>query len=259
LCADYDLEQVKPFLLSWKNNAGSAHMTLLAIRLGPELQAFAAAEGIELIDPSPMFDIGFHPLNTRFFWYRLLLRLRAGQYDCVLLTDVRDVIFQSDPFAAPRRKAVMFAKEYRTIALEPDYNGVWVRHVYGEALAEEIEHNLIACAGTTMGTQEGILRYLELMCNELLSRSFDRGANYDQGIHNYIAWKLQPDFIEIDRDDAVMCTVGFINPDDVGFANNQIMINGAFPPVVHQWDRLPALKTYVARQIENPATAFLGR
>jgi capsular polysaccharide biosynthesis protein len=258
LCSNCDLDQVKPFLLSWRNNVKSARLTLLAAQPGEELRAFAQAEGIELIDPAPLFDIGFHPDNARFFFYRFLLRSRAGQYDSILLTDVQDVIFQSDPFDVPRRKPVTFAREHQVIAHEQRWNRRWLCEIYGESLVLEIENNPVCCVGTTIGTQEGILRYLDLMCNELSSRPIDRKINYDQGFHNYIAWKLQPDFVEIDNQDEIMCTMGGINPHALAFAGNQVVINGTASPVLHQWDRSPALRTYVAGQIETPATAFVS-
>jgi hypothetical protein len=167
------------------------------------------------------------------------------------------VIFQSDPFAVPRRKPVTFARESQTIAEEPQYNGRWLCEIYGEKLVQEISNNPVCCAGTTIGTQEGILRYLDLMCDELLSRPINRAVNYDQGIHNYIAWKLRPDFIEVDLSDEVMCTVGVIKPENFDYSDGKIEVNGIVTPIIHQWDRSPALSAYVCKQIETVATAFV--
>lgn len=101
------------------------------------------------------------------------------------------------------------------------------------------------------------MRYLDLMCNEMLTRPFNRKVNYNQGIHNYIAWKLRPDFIEIDTNDKLFCTVGVVSSDCMVIANNQIAVNGSFPPVVHQWDRSPLLTEYASKQTETPDMAFV--
>lgn len=138
LCTNYGLDDVKVFMQSWKNNVKSARLALFTANLKPSLIAFAEAEGIELLDPLPQLELGFHPFIARFFMFRSLLGLRSGAYDQVMLTDVRDVLFQSDPFAVPRRKPVTLALEHQSIVSEPNYNARWLREVYGEELLAEI-------------------------------------------------------------------------------------------------------------------------
>jgi capsular polysaccharide biosynthesis protein len=258
LCTNYGLEDIRGFLQSWKNNAKSAQLILFAANLKPSLIAFAQAEEVELLDLDPQIMQEFHPLIARFFMFRSLLKQRPGAYSQVMLTDVRDVLFQSDPFSVPRKKPVTLALEHQTITSEPTYNGRWLRDLYGEELLKEIQHNPVSCAGTTLGTQEGMIQYLDLMCNEMLTRPFDRKINYDQGIHNYIAWKLKPEFIEVDANDEIFCTVGAISSDYIVIENNQISVSGSFPPVIHQWDRSKLLVKYTKQQLETPATSFVA-
>jgi capsular polysaccharide biosynthesis protein len=257
LCTNYNLEKVMPFLLSWRNNVKSSKMALFVAHMANDFTSFAEAHGVELIDPAPMLETGFHPLNARFFMYRLLLRLRRGQYESVMLTDTRDVIFQSDPFLIPRSKPVYFAQEHQTIASEQRWNARWLREIYGETLLDEIKDNYVSCAGTTIGTQEGILSYLDLLCNELMNQKIDRGVNYNQGVHNYIAWKLKPDFIAVDTHDEIFNTIARIPTNRIEFVDNQIKVDGNFPSVIHQWDRLQVLSEYIAHQISDPNKAFI--
>jgi len=204
----------------------------------------AARHGIRVEDASPYLGTDYHPQNARYFAYRDFLRAYGAQYDRVLLSDVRDVFFQSDPFAVRHPRPVCFSLEDTKIMWETVNQG-WVRDIYGEEVLASVAENHVACSGTVLGTVEGIRTYLDTLCTELEIRNYDRMKVYDQGIHNYIVWKLKPGWGWIDRGDSIVSTVGCTSPDRIEILDDLAIVDGRVPPVVHQWDRHEMLKTHL--------------
>jgi hypothetical protein len=244
-CSHYEFEVVEPFLASWQKFCSSADLILFTAHLRPTFLERAASMGIHIMDASPYLTIGYHALCARFFMYRDYLAQNGHLYGSVMLTDVRDVIFQSDPFLITRECSVIFAAEDQLIRDEPVWNGKWLRELYGDELLQEIAHNPVSCAGTTLGNSEGIFKYIELMCEQMTTRTFDRAINYDQGIHNYIAWKIRPNWGKVDLDDRIFSTVIKTRPDDIHISDDRILIHGKAPAVVHQWDRQASLRKFI--------------
>ena len=54
-------------------------------------------------------------LCSRFCSYLDFLTRHAGRYAHVMLSDLRDVVFQSDPFAQPLPADIVYAQERRLI------------------------------------------------------------------------------------------------------------------------------------------------
>jgi len=105
-------------------------------------------------------------LSSRFLMYLEFLSRQHDRYDRVMLTDIRDVVFQSDPFAGLGDVSIIFARE-PVLIRECPINTAWVRDAYGEAVYDNIKDYWASCAGTTVGTTSGILEYLAAMTDEM--------------------------------------------------------------------------------------------
>ena len=170
--------------------------------------------------------------------------VRAGDYDRVLLSDVRDVVFQSDPFTQLPRDGIAVSVETRdyTIAEEP-YNRGWIRDGYGEQMVRRIGDNAVICSGVTAGDNDAMLAYLERMVSETLAIS-PRDA-IDQAIHNVLVWTgaLEPCTLMETLDSAV-ATLNNVAPAAIELGSDGRLLNrdGRPPSVVHQYDRVPGLE-----------------
>ena len=243
-CTGYRFKAIESFIASVLNISDTVQLCLFTHGLDKKFENVAAQHSILVEDASPFLDLGFHPQNARYFAYQQFLHKNRNAYDRVLLTDVRDVFFQSDPFSVRHPKSICFSLEDTKIMWETINQG-WIRDIYGDDLLADISKNHVACSGTTLGTTAGIENYLDIICTELLNRSFDRTQVYDQGIHNYIVWKLRPDWGWVDETDLVVNTVGCTGPERISVIDDLVVIDGTIPPVVHQWDRHASLRTHV--------------
>jgi hypothetical protein len=210
----------------------------------------------------------YHPSSYRWILIRDWMRsLPAGQaYDGVFFTDVRDTVFQGDPFAAlaadldagggEAMYAFLEAKP-RTIA-ECGWNAGWVRDCFGEAGLREVGGNVISCSGTSLGTWRAALAYAELVGAEIATNACERNG-VDQGMHNYFVYsgKLQAALQKqpgggalklVDNESGWVGTVQSmpsLTRDRIGR-----LLNAERQPyaVVHQYDRSQALKDQLGRQ-----------
>jgi FkbM family methyltransferase len=161
-----------------------------------------------------------------------------------MITDVRDVFFQSNPFIIPFSHEVCFAAEDRIIADEV-CNASWITDIYGKKIFDEICGETITCSGTTLGTASAMTAYITMMCQELSWRRYDYLTACDQGFHNYIAWKIRPGFARVDLEDRIFNTIGLTNSSRIEVVGDLVLVDGAAPPVIHQWDRHEKLKEFL--------------
>lgn len=176
------------------------------------------------------------PSFRRYFWIRdFLERFRCDER--IMLTDVRDVVFQSDPFESDYvgRTPLLFALEERSIG-SCQYNTNWSARMYGAGVLDAIDGYIISCSGTTIGTHGHIYAYVRKMCRHLQIAPDVFGI--DQGIHNYILYK---DAIEGQRLGlnglSYVATIQYMHRLDIvdGIAVNY---DRKKIPVLHQYDRL---------------------
>jgi hypothetical protein len=243
-CTKYRLEQIEPFLASALAIGEHVQLCLFTSGMEERFYHLAADRGIRVKDAAPYLETEYHPQNSRYFAYRDFLRRAGEEYDRVLICDVRDLFFQSDPFAVQYPGPVCFSLEDTRIEWETLNQG-WLRDLYGDEVLASVAPNYVACSGTILGTVGGIRLYLDVLCKEMEIRHFDRMKVYDQGIHNYIVWKLRPNWGWVDTADSIVSTVGCTPPEKIEILGDLAVIEGKVPPVVHQWDRHPMLKTYL--------------
>lgn len=186
-----------------------------------------------------------HTYSSRFLQYRDFLGNQSGRYDLVMLTDVRDVFFQTDPFARiPRDRLCLFQEEGpHTLGSQPR-NRRWVEATFGKKTLRQIADNRIICAGITIGGFANVLGYLEAMEPELLARS----PVYipDQAIHNVMAYTgalqhLNP--LIVKNGDGPVLTVGMMAESQFVWDNSGRLVDAAGIPysTIHQYDRHPVL------------------
>jgi hypothetical protein len=187
----------------------------------------------------------YPPVESRFLRYRHFLR--ANGYSRILLTDVRDVLFQRDPFVDLPSTGLGVSIEVPayTLATEP-HNAERVRSVYGESILDRIGTNRVSCAGVTYGDRSAMASYLELMVKEIESLSLRKVAldGLDQAMHNVILWsgRLQNvHLLETQR--STVATLHGVLEAEVSISPHGTLLNpdGSEPSIVHQYDRVPGL------------------
>lgn len=196
----------------------------------------------------------FHPQLSRFFHYQRFLK--QTNYQRVLLADVRDVIFQTDPFQhLPTAGLGVSMESSRYTLATQSWNALWVRTAYGVGELDRIGANLVSCSGVTYGDRAAIEHYVDLMVEEILPLGFRAVCQAgDQGMHNHLLWTNQLGSVSYLRSlDSAVATLHDNKAADLEFDASGRLLNqdGSLVSIVHQYDRLPD----VADRLLKAATA----
>ena len=103
---------------------------------------------------------GFQSLRYGHYLDYILQSAKTADY--VMISDVRDVIFQRDPFDHEFKAELKTFLESPSITIGSDsFNRRWIENLYGKAVLKDIKESTVCCSGTTMGTREGMTRYFK--------------------------------------------------------------------------------------------------
>lgn len=236
----YTVDQLTPFVVSLRKHY-QGRVVLVVETVSSELGKFFQ-----------QYNIDFHPFklenrkiqsveifNIRHRAYLKIIETTFTKFDRVLLTDVRDVFFQDDPFKHPIVAELEFFAEPMIIK-SCDYNGKNIKELYGDDTLTQLGNNLIICAGTTIGNRDGILKYLRLMLSELQRLAEEKGRLVDdQAAHNYLIYNdYFFDHVKYYTGEGPVATLH--HQRSVVFNDDGYIINkdNTVTPIVHQWDRL---------------------
>lgn len=188
-----------------------------------------------------------HPVVQRFAAYDQWLTERPWIRD-VLLTDVRDVIFQGDPFAGPANGLEVFTESENSSLGDHAFNRKHLRALVGDSLARSVTARACICVGTVLGPAGTISRFCRtLLMLAAIPRSEVGGAfGADQAACNLavhlglVDARIQPNFGRV-------ATIGDQPSDRLRLNEEGLILNpdGSVSPIVHQYDRHPHLSEVV--------------
>jgi hypothetical protein len=103
----------------------------------------------------------------RYYMYRIW----AQQYNrdtIIMLSDFRDVLFQSNPFdymlstwrKSPFSMAVILENHPLKIIEKCNFNGVWLSKCYGPSQTKHVSWHTVSCSGVSYGTRNAIAIYV---------------------------------------------------------------------------------------------------
>jgi hypothetical protein len=248
MAINYDVDHVKNFVLSFRKfNQTDDVVLFVNTNRSDQFNEFLKNNNIKTatFETYNVADTGMN--NARFFKY--LEYLSDVEYNHVLISDVRDLVFQSNPFENLPTEFLYLFEEDRGIRIgKCIYNAYWMNCAYDNTVLGELFWNPILCAGTILGSHVEIVKFLKIFKQELLdikNHRYDmyRSVNIDQSILNYIAYKNTQDLkLEIKLNGDIVGTVGLTitrkeATDLITHTNDSVSINGFFPAIVHQYDR----------------------
>lgn len=192
--------------------------------------SFLSGEGAHIIRDK---ETGY-PINTRrFLAYRDFLR---GVTEPVLITDIRDVIFQQNPEKHMPSSGVNAFQEWEGMTIgKCPYNSKWMQQVFGTVKWADLP---IICAGVTSGL-------LSDYCSEMweMLSTLPPIIGLDQAVHNHLFYSCKVPAKVWANEEAPVYTVGYIPRETVSI-NGGVISNraNAIPCMVHQYDRHQNLK-----------------
>ncbi len=216
-----------------------------------------------------LFESGDYPVRNfnmaRHFAYSAFLRsqiAKGNRYRCILLSDVRDVVFQKPLFRRPCRDIELHYEDASVKIGEESWNSDWIRREFGEAVLLAFSGRRISCAGTVCGRQNGVLKYLS--CTKAvisnLPEEIRNGQWGDQAAHNYVLHSgMIPEAIVLDNFVRVS-TVHFVKSEDLCLDRSGRIVNpdGTVSEIVHQWDRHPHLGSAITKKYASGPGSTLG-
>ena len=201
----------------------------------------------------------FHISCSRYFIYYSYLHPRRRLYSNILLCDVRDTLFQSDPFRYSKGNGLCCFLDPAVCLGDEPINSEWMIATFGPAYCEGRQGRRIACSGTTLGDVASILSYLQKMCIEL-SRALPKISGLlgvDQAVHNFLIWEGQLSQAGLfeNGEHAVMTlkheNLKSFSRDETGRLLN---LDATPAPVLHQYDFHPTLVGASLKQ--PPVTSY---
>lgn len=199
--------------------------------VGPERTALARWESLEFALEGLQ--------SLRYKHYYDVLQGIAPDADQIFLSDLRDVLFQVDPFAPTVAELEVFLEAFSVQVTEEPFNRRWLRALYGETVVSDLRGSSASCSGTVIGRRDGILHYLKEMQCAITWRRRLLG-NHDQGVHNYLlrTGRLGSPLV-VENGHGRVLTMGVMAQVIRGPDGTILNTDGTVPAVLHQYDRDP--------------------
>ena len=228
--------------------------------------------------------------TCRYHAYLKITRHFARDTDSILISDVRDVFFQADPFLSAPLGAVNFLNMTTSLLLFSEglnditngkatlrntrANFRWILNIYGYKKSNSISNNAVLCSGTTIGTRAGMLFYTRAMLYEsylCLVRNKNKkdgkrghvcSGGADQGFHNYLFWKkMLNGSVALLNAEGPVYTIGVFRGKPIRSLDFERNTEGDVispsqrgvqyvVPVIHQWDRHADLLAHVFKKFD---------
>jgi hypothetical protein len=198
--------------------------------------------------------------NYRFIFYLQYLKEYCNDYDRVMLTDIRDVVFQLPPFSVLRNDSISFFLEDEAQTFRHKFNYEWLANATDRDTADSVADQQVSCAGITIGGSKEIIKYLEYMKAKLTGRDkLEWGL--DQGIHNSYIYVKNPAGIKVfGSDKPYVINLGAYQPYHISPGGEVTTASGEPYAIVHQYDRSGKLFGLVKNKyIGNRLTQRLKR
>jgi hypothetical protein len=189
----------------------------------------------------------YHIHCGRHLLYYDFLYRRRGTYSHVLLCDVRDVVFQSDPFRYCTGKALYLVLDPSVRLGDEPVNVGWITAVYSDRYERQRRGERIACAGTTLGDAASIVTYLQEMSVALI-RALPEVVGLqgvDQAVHNFLLWEgVFPNATICENGQHAVMTLknASIDASSLDGHGHLRNLDGSPAPVLHQYDCQPLLR-----------------
>jgi hypothetical protein len=254
LVSGYPLYYIRPFFTSLFRTGFNGDVVIFMHNLKRETEEFLDRNGVVCIPyendwpfskevrvewPTQSEKIALSPNSLRYLLYYAFLKENAARYDKVMISDVRDVYFQKNPFEYKYEPglSVFYEDEGTTIGMQK-YNKFWIENGFGVEMLNEVFTNPISCSGVTIGDTPAMLKYFETMIPYIVSIPNIQGL--DQGIHNVLLHRnLIPQVAKYYDDEGPVSTISEFKPKNkVNLSHGTVLGRSGKPVnIVHQYDR----------------------
>jgi hypothetical protein len=254
---NYDFNSLKPWIKSINDCGFSGHKVLIAIDSTEEVHHEIADCGFEVIVAKNQNNMKIHML--RFLHIYDYLKKNSDQFNRVITTDVRDVIFQSDPslYLDGVMNAPMIAQSEAIRIKDEAWNRNNIIKNFGQYYYDDVKDNEVL----NVGILAGDAKYIKDLCFFLFQMSFNRPDWVaDQAAYNVMlnyspfkentqilrlcdAWALNA---HVTNKPEQMNEFGPYLLEERPYMEDGVVKNSSGSPfvIVHQYDRVPEWNQY---------------
>ena len=199
------------------------------------------------------FNQFFHHIAlSRYAYFHKIIKSNP-KYNKIFFSDVRDVIFQDNPFNFLWDNNLYFALEDDSATLEAN-NRMWLEDLYTSKIFNKIGTKNVICSGTTFGNREELITYCLEMCKEQLKFIYKIAYfdGYDQGIHNYLIYSNKfKNYTLFKNFESPILSMHNISKNKLSLNKEGLFINkdGSVVNVLHQYDRFTEIAEHLLNKI----------
>lgn len=237
LAIGYPVEKIQNFVLSLRQYY-DGNVVFITDSEDQAMMQFFNTHDIYSIVLEEKVNVGLIGFE-RWSIYRDVINEYFSDVENILTSDVRDVVFQGNPFDHFTDAELEFSTEPLKIGECVEHNAKWILDIYGQDVLDQVKDNVILCAGVVGGKKSGILALCDLILEEAEHlKKINRLTFTDQASLNVIygQGKCPSSALHLTGDDAMatMHHAKTLTFDRQGYllsnAGNRIA-------VVHQYDR----------------------
>lgn len=236
----YDAAMIAPFVRSLRAVFDGA--VALVVDRRADVLELLAEHGVDAVHPEAVEGWEPHPVMSRFAAYAALIERYPNAVD-VLLTDVRDVVFQSEPFGPPPRRLEVFVENEGGVLRDHAFNMKHMTALVGEEMTATLADKPCICVGTVMGPRDDVARFCRMILMlAAIPRSQIGGAfGADQAACN-LAVHMDLVRAEVKPNFGRVATLGMTPGAGLSVVEGKVFNpDGSISPIVHQHDRHPHL------------------
>lgn len=179
-------------------------------------------------------------------YYHYLKYISSTNFDRILLADIKDIVFQSNPFEHIGDGIYYAIENHEVTIKDQDGNDKWIKRLFSTKDYNFLKDQLISCSGSTIGSRKEIIDYLYNMVDILATNSHKIPGRYgyDQGAHNYIVWNnIVPNNHHVQNLNGFILTMVTSNEEEILIEDGTLVNkNGSIISIVHQYNWFPNIK-----------------
>jgi hypothetical protein len=231
ICGGYTASHIEAFFLTCRRHYAGRIVMFLS-NCAADAEARLREFDVEVVQVAG----GENPALDRFFHFLDYISKDESIERC-LMTDVRDVVFQADPFAsAGAARELKFYAESTTIG-ETKSNYRWLERAYGAEELARLSDKPILNVGTVLASRQGALEYLRYMTTEIRRFATNEWGT-DQAIFNHMAYSGKfPEAEIVKHGYGEVQTLARQKTFTIDREGRLLNVDGTYPAVLHQYDR----------------------
>jgi hypothetical protein len=249
--ANYSVENIQQYIISINKCGFNGDKIMVVYNVDQETINYLQSNGWEVC----VGQLYGHPHMKRLVDIYALLKELKREYRYLITTDVRDVIFQTNPsdYLEKNLKKRILASTENVYYRDEPWGQKNILEGYNELMWESYKHKLICNVGVIAGYYDDVVDMLLL--NYLVSQSGNTQHFTDQSSFNFVIHnQLVKDKIQIEGNETnwavqvgTLSNPNIIEKYDIMVENGLVVKDGNPFCIVHQYDRNPLTREIIHR------------